>query len=219
MPRSEPINAMNMKNLIIIAAALLVAAAPLGAQTRRELRNARTDAASAARTIRKEKFRMVELGDVETRLGQFFTKVNGGCVQVVGIADGCVSANLAKMTALNNAAVEYASNSGGKVRGRITSDASTVAGGQVDAIVAAYERLVLKEINGELVPFITLLRKGRDGGYDARVYCLVDRESAHSARMRAMELALEETRMAERYGSMISDWIDEGFSKLDMYGR
>lgn len=204
-----------MKKLIIIAAALLVAVSPLGAQTKRELRSAKLEAASAAKTIRKGKFKMVELGDVNTRLEQFFVKVNSGCTQVASLADGCVTENLAKLTALNNAAVEYASNAGGTVRGRITSDASTITGEQVDAIVAAYERLVLKEIKGELVPFITLMRSNKKGGYDARVYCIVDQESVHQARMRAIQLALEETRMAERYGSQISDWIDEGFDKLN----
>lgn len=204
-----------MKKLIIIAAALLVAVSPLEAQTKQELRIAKSEAASAEKSIRKEKFKMVELGDINSRLEEFFLKVNSGCTQVVGLADGCVSGNLAKLTALNNAAVEYASNAGGTVRGRITSDASTISGEQLDAIVAAYERLVLKEIKGELVPFITLMRSDKKGGYDARVYCIVDQESVHKARIRAMELALEETRMAERYGSQISEWIDEGFEKID----
>ena len=205
----------NMKKLIIIAAALLVAVSPLGAQTKRELRNAKSDASAAARTIRKEKFKMVELGDIETRLEQFFVKVNTGCTQIVGIADGCISANLAKMTALNNAAVEYASGAGGAVRGRITSNASTITGEQIDAIVAAYERLILKEINGELIPYVTLLREKKKSGFDSRVYCLVDHEAVHKAKIRAMQLALEETRMAEKYGSQVSDWIDEGFDKLN----
>lgn len=204
-----------MKKLIIIAAALLVAVSPLEAQTKRELKIAKSEAVSAAKSIRKEKFKMVELGDINSRLEEFFLKVNSGCTQVVGLADGCVSGNLAKLTALNNAAVEYASNAGGTVRGRITSDASTISGEQLDAIVAAYERLVLKEIKGELVPFITLMRSDKKGGFDARVYCIVDQESVHKARIRAMELALEETRMAERYGSQISEWIDEGFEKID----
>jgi len=185
----------------------------LGAQTKAELRSVKSEAAAAAKTVKKEKFKMVELGDIQKRLEQYFTKVNSGCAQVVGIAENCTTSNLAKLTALNNAVVEYASNSGGMVRGRITSDASTMTPDQIDAIVAAYERIICKEMKGELVPFITLLRD-RKSGTDARVYCLVDVESAHAAKIRAMEIALEESRLAEKYGSQISDWIDEGFDKL-----
>ena len=203
-----------MKRLIIIAAALLVAAAPLPAQTKKEIQSARSEAASAAKDIRKDHYKMVELGDVKDRLEQFFLKVNAGCPQIVGISGGCITANLAKMTAINNAANEYASNAGGTVRGRITSDASTISGEQADALVAAYERLVLKEIKGELVPFITFMRQGKKGGYDVRVYCIVDYDMAHQARLHAMQRALEETRMAEMYGSQVSDWIDEGFAKV-----
>lgn len=204
-----------MKKIFIFAALLLVAAtASTEAQTRRELRSAKSEAVSAAKTLKREKFKMVELGDLQSRLEQYFLKVNSGCTQIVGIADKCISQNLAKMTAINNAANEYASNSGGTVRGRIVSDAGTISGEQVDVIVAAYERIIQKDIKGELVPFVTVVRNHKKDGFDARVYCLVDLDHAHEARMKAMERALEETRYLEKYGSMISDWIDEGVDKV-----
>jgi len=204
-----------MKKKMIFAALLLVVATALGAQTKQVLRSAKTEAAAAARTLKKEGFKMVELGDLQSRLEQFFVKISSGCVQVVGMSENCISSNLAKMTAINNAANEYASNAGGMVRGRIVSDAGTITGEQVDAIVAAYERIVLKEIKGELVPFVSVIKKnGKKGGYDGRAYCLVDLDYAHEARMKAMERALEETKYMEKYGSMISDWIDEGIEKI-----
>ncbi len=193
---------------------LLVAASSLTAQTKHEIKSAKTEAQAAVRTIKKQKFQMVELGDLQKRMEQYFVKVNSGNTQVVGMSEGCTTANLAKLTALNNAIAEYSSNAGGTVRGRITSDASTMTENQIDAIVAAYERIIYKELKGELVPYITLLRSKNKDGYDARVYCIVDVESAHNARMKAMELALEESKLAEKYGSQISDWIDEGFEKL-----
>lgn len=203
-----------MKRIVLIVSMLFAVASILGAQTRQELKSAKSEAAAAVKTIKKEKFQMVELGDIQKRMEHFFLKVNSGCTQVVGLSESCTTANLAKMTALNNAVVEYASNTGGTVRGRIASDASTLTPDQVDAIVAAYERLILVEMKGELVPYVTLIRNRRKNGYDSRVYCYVDVDSAHSARLRAMEQALEETRMAEKYGSQISDWIDEGFAKV-----
>lgn len=204
---------MNMKKIFCIAVVLLGVASLLGAQTKAELKSVKSEAAAAAKTIKKEKFKMVELGDLQKRLEQYFTKINSGCTQVVGIAENCTTSNLAKLTAMNNAVVEYASNSGGIVRGRVASDASTMTADQIDALVAAYERIICKELKGELVPYITLLRD-RSNSIDSRVYCLVDVESAHAAKIRAMEIALEESRLAEQYGSQISNWIDEGFDKL-----
>lgn len=204
-----------MKKIIIFTTALLIAAVSLSAQTKGELKSIKYEASAAARSIRKEKFKMVELGNIKDRLEQYFLKVNSGCQQVVGLSEGCVTANLAKISAINNAANEYASNAGGTIRGRITSEASTISEEQTDALVAAYERLVLKEIKGELIPFITLMRQNKKGEYDVRVYCIVDYETAHQARLRAMQRALEESQLAQKYGSQISNWVDEGFNKLN----
>lgn len=192
---------------------LLVAAFTLDAQTKSEIKSAKSEASSAVREIKKQKFQMVELGDVQKRMEHYFIKVNAGCPQVAGIAEGCSTANLAKVSALNNAINEYATNSGGFVRGRIASEANTITEDQLDAIVAAYERLVCKELKGELVPYMTFIRKNKKGLYDARVYCVVDVDLAHNARLKSMEFALEESKLAEKYGSQISDWIDEGFEK------
>jgi hypothetical protein len=98
------------------------------------------------------------------------------------------------------------------VKGRITSNTSSINGQQVDDIVAAYERLVLKEIKGEIQTCVTLVKESRKK-YDVRIYCLVDYDAAHAARMKAMTFALEELELSQQYGSQISDWIDEGLTK------
>ncbi|MBO4569307.1 MAG: hypothetical protein J5674_05080, partial [Candidatus Methanomethylophilaceae archaeon] len=113
---------------------------------------------------------------------------------------------------LANAANEYAILEGGNVRGRIVSSASSLSGEQADNLVACFERLIEKEIRGELVPYVTCYRT-RGGRYDVRTYCIVDVDAASRARRRAMEVALEETALAEKYGTLVSDWIDEGFWK------
>ena len=123
-----------------------------------------------------------------------------------------MSTNLAQVTALSNAATQYALLSGGEVRGRIISSTTSLTGQQVDNIVSSFERLVEKNIRGELVPYVTAVREKR-GRITARVYCIVDLDTASRLRRQAMEIALEEQSLASRYGSMISDWIDEGFAK------
>lgn len=203
-----------MEKIVIIMAAALVALAPVSAQTHKESRNAKREAAAAARTLKKDGFKPLELGDVEARLEKYFLKVNEGCRQVVGTAEQCKSINLAKITALSNAANEYATLDGGIIRGRITTSVSSLTGEQIDNIVASYERLVQKEIRGELIPYITAV-KTKKNVTSARIYCIVDLPAAYQARKRAMQLALEEQALAQKYGSMVSDWIDEGFEKLD----
>lgn len=201
-----------MKRLAILMAAALVALAPMYAQTKKEARSARKEASAAARTLRHEGYKALELGTMQSLLEKYFLKVNAGCGQVIGTADNCMSTNLAKITALSNAASEYAMLAGGMVRGRIVTSTSSLTGQQLDNVVASFERLVAKEIRGELVPYVTAIRDNR-GSISARVYCIVDVDVAHQARRRALEIALEEQALAEKYGTQVSDWIDDGFNK------
>ena len=201
-----------MKKLAMIVTAALVAFAPMYGQTRKDINTARKEAAAAAKDLRREGFKAIELGNIQTRLEKYFLKVNAGCAQIIGVAENCMSTNLAQVIALSNAANQYAMLSGGDVRGRILSSANSLSGEQVDNIVSAFERLVEKDIRGELVPYITTVREKR-GRYAVRAYCIVDIDSAYQVRRRAMEIALEEQSLAERYGSMVSAWIDEGFNK------
>ena len=149
---------------------------------------------------------------MQTRLEKYFLKVNAGCAQVIGVAENCMSTNLAQVTALSNAANQYAMLAGGDVRGRIVSSTTSLTGQQVDNIVSSFERLVEKDIRGELVPYITALRNDK-GNIAARAYCIVDMDAAYQLRRRALEIALEEQSLAEQYGSRVSEWIDAGFNK------
>lgn len=205
-----------MKRFAILMVAALVALAPAQAQSKKEARDARKDAYAATRTLRLEGYRTLELGSMQKLLEKYFLKVNAGCGQIIGTADDCMTTNLAKVTALSNAASEYAMLAGGNVRGRIVTSTSSLTGQQLDNVVASFERLVAKEIRGELVPYVTAVRDRR-GSVSARVYCIVDVDAAHKARRRAMEIALEEQSLAEQYGTQVSDWIDDGFNKAREY--
>ena len=204
---------MTMKKLAMILMALLVAFAPVYGQTKSDINTARKEASAAAKALKRDGFKAIELGDIKTRLEKYFLKVNAGCAQVIGVAENCMSTNLAQVTALANAANQYALLAGGDVRGRILSSTNSLSGQQVDNIVSSFERLVEKDIRGELVPYITAVREKR-GRYAVKAYCIVDLDAAYQVRRRAMEIALEEQALAEQYGSMVSAWIDEGFNKV-----
>lgn len=201
-----------MKKIVLMILAAIVAIGPVAAQSNREIRAAKREAKTAAKQLKRDGFKLLELGDLQMQLEDYLLRAKAGCKQIVGTADNCMSINLGKTTALNNAINEYATLSGGVVKGRITTSTSNISGQQADDIVAAYERLVLKEIKGEIQTCITLVRQNKKN-YDVRVYCLVDYDAAHAAKMKAMQLALEELNLAQQYGSAISDWIDEGLEK------
>jgi len=202
----------SMKKFIMVAIASIIAFGPVVAQTKQDIRAAKKEAKTASKQLTKEGYKLLELGDLRIQLEGYLTKAKAGCKQLVGTADDCMTINLGKTTALNNAINEYATMSGGLVKGRITSNASNINGAQVDDIVAAYERLVLKELKGEIQTCITLVKETKKK-YNVRVYCLVDQDAAHAARMKAMELALEELKLSQEYGSKVSNWVDEGFEK------
>jgi hypothetical protein len=210
-----------MKKILILMAAALMVLAPMSAQTRREIRDAKKNAAASVKQLKKDGYKKIlELGDPQTILEKYFLKVNEGCRQVVGTAEDCITLNLAKITAITNAANEYASYAGGIVRGRIASSASkitereTLTDQQIDNIIASFERLVQTRINGQLVPYVTAYKTQKDLT-SVRIYCLVDISSALKARKEALELALAEQSLAEEYGSQVAEWIDEGFDKLN----
>lgn len=198
------------KYIYILAAALLVAAAPLQAKGKSEERDIRKEAKAAARQLRKDGYSILGVGELENQLTLYLTKVRGGCTQIIGTADGCMSINLGKVTALNNAANEYATLSGGLVKGRLTTSVIGISDEQADDLVGAYERLVYKNIQGELVSPVMVYRKTRDG-YDVRAYCLVDYDASGLAQQAAFRRALETSGLAQEFGSQLSDWIDEGF--------
>lgn len=199
-----------MRRIILFAVAALVALAPLSAQSRQDLRAAKKEAAEAAKALKRDGYKPIELGNVQTRLEKYFLKTYAGCAQVIGIAENCMSTNMGQVTALANAANQYAILAGGDIRGRMASNITTLNGQQMDNLVSSFERLVEKEIRGELIPYVTAVRERR-GAYSVRAYCIIDEDAAAQVRRRALMTALEEQKLAEQYGSMVSNWIDEGF--------
>jgi hypothetical protein len=128
----------------------------------------------------------------------------------------CRSANVCRSNALNNALIEYASSAGSYVRGRITSEMFNNASGTVpeefDKFYAAYERLVSSEIKGELA-FSFAVEKENGAGKSYRAYYIVNEDNAGKVRLRAMQQAFEESKMAQQYATAVANFVSEGFEK------
>ena len=200
-----------MKKLIMLAIASLIAFSPIVAQTKQEMKIAKKEAKMATKKLLKENFELLELGDLQLRLEKYFLKVNEGAGQIVGTADNCINVNVGKTIALNNAINEFSSNAGGIIRGKVTSEISDIDGQQTDNLVAGFERQLLKEMRGEVKTAITLVRKNesnKETSYDVRIYCLVDPDAVHEAKMKALKNALDEQKFELEYGSKISEWVN-----------
>lgn len=134
--------------------------------------------------------------------------------EVTGIASKFKSKNVGKQMAQNSACVSYASQAGSHVKGRVVSDLfgdGVDPTGEFDRFYAAYERLVEKEIKGELMESYSVIRENGDGTYELQTFFIVSEAAASKARMRAYENALKESEAAQRYGNKVAEFVREGF--------
>ena len=134
--------------------------------------------------------------------------------EVVGIASKFKSKNVGKQMAMNNACLTYAQSAGSYVKGRVMSDMAgdgVDAEGEMDNFYAAYERLVEKEIRGEMDESYSIIRDNGDGTFEMQTYFIVNESAASKARIRAMEEAAKESAAAQKYANQISEFVKEGF--------
>ena len=132
----------------------------------------------------------------------------------IGIASKFKSKNVGHQMAINNACVTYAQKAGSRVKGRIVSDMQgdgVNADTEFDKFYSAYERLVEKEIKGEMQESYSIIRELGDGNYEMQTYFIVNESAASKARIRAMENAASESEMAQKYAKTLSDFVREGF--------
>jgi hypothetical protein len=134
--------------------------------------------------------------------------------EIVGVATNVKSKNAGHQMAINNACITYGQQAGSSIKGRIVSDIAangTDSAGEFDHFYAAYERLVEKEIRGEMEESFTIMREMALGVYEFQTFFIVSESSASKARIRAMEDALKESEAAQRHAKVIADFVREGF--------
>lgn len=152
---------------------------------------------------------------IEVKLLQHYEQLNnGGNKELVGSVSTCDSKNVCRQNALNNALTYYASQAGSYVKGKVISDLfnnqSSKVPEEFDKMYAAYERLVGKEIKGEVIESYSIIKEnGESNSYD--IYYLVDEVAASQARIRAFEQAAKESKIAQEYAESVSEFINESF--------
>ncbi len=109
--------------------------------------------------------------------------------------------------------ISYSKQAGQTIRGRIAAEmgAGLNGGPAADAFYEAYESKVEKELKGEIRSSFGVYRTNKDGKLDYKGYFLVDEEEAHRARMRAWEMAREESEFARQNAERISEFVQEAF--------
>lgn len=146
-----------------------------------------------------------------------------GADEIVGVASAFKSKNIGKQAAMNSAINEYARRAQSFVQGRIVSDMFNNADEipeEFDKFYAAYESMVVKEMQGELKPSFSVIRtKGKDDKgneiYEMQTYFVVNEAAASKARIRAMEEAMKESELSQKYAEKVSGFVREGFDLED----
>ncbi len=210
-----------MKRIIaIILAVIVMLPAAMAADTNKQLKKARDKE-------RKEVVKRLKKGgweifgstrSLDVALLSHWDKLDKSddAREQVGVSTRSKSKNVGMQMAINNACTSYASKAGSSIKGRLVSD---MAGDGIDTdaefehFYAAYERLVEKEIKGEMDQSFSVIRTNPDGTYEIETYFIISEAAASKARIRAAEQALKESEAAQRYADKVSEFVSEGFEE------
>ena len=138
---------------------------------------------------------------------------SGDAMELVGNANAKQSINIAKTIARNNAINEYVEYTRSMIRARINTDITDMNSEQRENFVAGYERLVVKELDGDMKPSFYLYRRNGDGTYEMRAFFVVDEAKAAAASKRALEAAAKELDIATSYADKVSDFVKSGLNE------
>jgi hypothetical protein len=206
--------------VLLLAAFLMVPAMEMGAQNRQLAKAQKKEYKKKMKEYEKGKWTLFGSSrSLDVVLLKHYDKLNQGgenCYEVVGIAPRFKSKNVGHQQAINNACITYAQQAGSVVKGRIVSDmAGNVddTSAEFDHFYAAYERLVEKEIKGEMMESYSVIRTidKKTGEYEMQTFFIIDESAATRARIRAMENALKESEAAQKYAEKVSEFVREGF--------
>ena len=119
-----------------------------------------------------------------------------------GYASNTKSKNVAEQMALNNATVKYAQKAGSTVKGRVVSD--IYANGTGDD-----ERLVEQKVKNVLTPSYSVIKQNPDGTYEVQAFFIVDESKARNVRKAAIENAIEESKLGQKYADTVKSFVDD----------
>lgn len=208
-----------MKRIIMLFLALLLMA-PAYAEGNKNLEKAlRKEYKAKLKEYKKGKWEVLGSRTLEVALARHYDRLNtlgDDGHEVEGISAAVKSKNTGKQSATNNAAIAYAQEAGSTLKGRVLSDIfadGSEPDAEFDRFYQTYERLVQKEIGDEMEHSFSIVRANPDGTYEVRSYFIISEKAASKARRRALNSAIKDTELAQKYGDKISRFVEEGFNK------
>ncbi len=194
--------------------------APVYADTAKQLnKELEKEYKKKLKQYKKEKWNVVGSRTMEVSLLKHYELLNNDqedAREIVGMSR-TKTKNNGYQAASNNAMISYASQAGSALKGRAMTDifadgANTDA--EFDHFFAAYERLVEKEIRGEMQESFALVKTLPDGTYEFEVFYVVSESKAAKARQRALEGALKDSEAAQKYAEKLAGFVNEGFKQM-----
>jgi len=207
------------KVLAILLAVLFILPAAYAADPAKQLKKAKEkERKEVMKRLKKEQWSLLGSSrSLEVALLSHWTELDqlgANGKEIVGISTRTKSKNIGQQMATNAACINYAQEAGSAVKGRALTD---MAGSGVDAdkefenFYAAYERLVEKEIRGEMKQSFSLIRTNADGTFEVQSFFIVNEDAASKARIRAFENAAKESEAAQKHAEKLSEFVRSGF--------
>ena len=210
-----------MKKIIMLILAVILMVPAVEAENKQLQKALKKEYKAKMKEYKKGKWELFGSSrTLEVALLQHYDKLNSlgeDAQEVVGIASRFKSKNVGHQQAINKACITYAQQAGSHLKGRVVSDIAANGddtSAEFDHFYAAYERLLEKEIKGEMSESYSIIRciDPKTGEYEMQTYFIVNESAATRARIRAMENALKESEAAQRYAQKVSDFVKEGFA-------
>lgn len=202
--------------LVIFGLLGIIGADYAAAQSNKMEKMLMKDAKARAKELVKEGWKVDGSMSLEMALYNHLKKLQAeGSEEYVGIVEGNTevkTVNQGQQWAASMVVVSYAKQAGQTMRGRLTQEvgAALEGGPAADSFYEAYESTVEKEIKGELKKSYSIYRVKENGGIDYRGYYILNEENAHKARLRAMQMVMEESEFARKNAENISEFVRGG---------
>lgn len=206
---------------IMLVIGMLFACPVVNAQNKALEKALKKEYKQKKKEFEKEGWKIFTGRSIDVALLKHYEKLNENenLREIIGIDYGYSDAQLGRKNARTDAVTTYAQQARSTVEGRIVSDMGTTGevSSEFNHFYAAFEEAVKKEIEGELIESFSIIReagidkKTKKQTYDLQIFFLVDEDAAHTARLRALENAMRESELAQKYADKVSKFIDEGF--------
>lgn len=202
------------KFIMLLLAFCLMAPVAQAELSKKDLKECEKLAKKRAKELKKQGYTVLGSLPLESVLDRHYQKIYDGTMQEQqGISTKTRSKNNGRMLAQSNAMNTYAGDQASQLKGRVIIDSKATDDVEWEKFFAAFERIVEKEIRGDLVESYSLIKENPDGTFEIQTMYVYDRQKAERANKRALEQAIDESKLAADDASLISKFINNGSSE------